>query len=241
MLPGIPAQAYNSALDAAEDFRKRKFSTDSEFIRQTKFGTIIKIKNNSGSDQDRFAVLAYSSGLLYAHADNANWFEQPCLVGTTPNTSTDFGRFVILQEPIKSGKIGDGLIAGYSQVSLTINSTADLWADILNSDATQLQSGFGSAKILQKDSGTGSGKTALVQLGAGSDWYIRGKIASDCAPDSSQTMTLVSGAFGSESAGAYTVSVRNASDCTIKSGTKYHTARYSFSASGWQFIVGRTV
>lgn len=241
-MPGINHLTWNGFIDAAVDFQQRKLSKDSEFLRQTPFGTVIKIKNNTGSDQDRFAVLAYSSGLLYKHADNANWFEQPCLVGTTPSTSTDFGRFVILQEPIKAGKIGDGLIAGYSQVTLKVNSSSDLWADILNSDATTLNSGFGSAKIVDKDSGTGTGKTAIVQLGAGSDWDVRGTIASDCAPDTSQTLTIYTGAFGSEATATQTVSVRNASDCTIKSGsTKIHTARYSFSASGWQFIVGRTV
>lgn len=244
MMPGIPALAYNSMLDAAEDFRNRKFSTDSEFIRQTRFGTIIKIKNTSGSDQDRFAVLAVTSGLLYGPSDNPNWFEQPCLKGTTPSTSTDYGCFVVLQEPIGNNKIGDALISGYTQVNCNVNSTSDRFADIKNSDATQLNSGFGSARILGNLSSTGSGKTIFVHLlgpGAG-QWSVRGTIASDCAPDTSQTMTIGQGSYGGESSESQTISVRNACDCTIKSGSgaRVHRAVYDWGVPGWEFDVFRT-
>lgn len=72
---------------------------------------------------------------------------------------------------------------------------------------------------------------------------VRGTIASDAAPDSNSTLTVNVGAYGSESATAFTISnVRNASDCTLKSGSgaKIHRATYDWAVPGWEFDVGRT-
>ena len=71
---------------------------------------------------------------------------------------------------------------------------------------------------------------------------IRGTIASDAAPDSNNTLTVYTGAYGAEATTSQTIAnVRNASDCTIKSGSgaKIHRAVYDWSVPGWEFDVGR--
>lgn len=72
---------------------------------------------------------------------------------------------------------------------------------------------------------------------------VRGTIASDCAPDTAQDLTVNTGPYGSESSTGQTITgIRNASDCTLKSGSgaKIHRAVYDWSVPGWEFDVGRT-
>ena len=73
-------------------------------------------------------------------------------------------------------------------------------------------------------------------------WTVRGTIASDLAPDANGTLTVVTGAFGSEVSTGQTIpNVYNKSDCTVKSGsTKYHTAIYVPDNQSWQFMDART-
>jgi hypothetical protein len=72
---------------------------------------------------------------------------------------------------------------------------------------------------------------------------FRGTIAADAAPDSNNTVTVYTGAYGSEATATFTVpNVRNASDCTLKSGSgvKVHRIVYDPQVQGWEFDVGRT-
>lgn len=76
---------------------------------------------------------------------------------------------------------------------------------------------------------------------------VRGTIGADAAPDTSSTLTIFTGPYGSETTTSQTISnVRNATDCTIKSGSgaKVHTAMFDWTigaGGGWQFVIGRTV
>jgi hypothetical protein len=73
---------------------------------------------------------------------------------------------------------------------------------------------------------------------------VRGTIAADAGPDTNSTLTVYTGAYGSEVTTSQTISnVRNSSDCTLKSGggAKIHTAFYTPDNGTWQFDVGRTV
>lgn len=229
----IPAITWNGMIDAAIATQQDRNSIEAGLRPQSKFGILAKVKNNTGSDQDRFAVLQIT-GILYGPSDNANWFEQPCLIGGTPDTSLTpgYGNFVVTQEPIKAGKIGDGLIWGYTQVKIKVNHAGDGFADLLSTDTTQLNSGFGSAQIIYKDSGTGTGKTALVFLGGPGEWTLHGKFASDLASGSAASMTIWRFVSGMDTNTGVTITVSNPSSCTIKGG-QFVYANWYGGANAW--------
>lgn len=83
---------------------------------------------------------------------------------------------------------------------------------------------------------------ALVQ--AAPMLSARGTIASDIAAGASGTLTVFTGAYGSETTTSQTISnVLNGSSCTLKSNsaTNIHRAVWDWDNGGqWQFDVGKT-
>ena len=87
------------------------------------------------------------------------------LNGVVPIEDTHSGNFVILQEPLKDGDIGSGLISGVCPVSIDVSNSTHKFADVAEGQTANLKSGpFGAAQILWKESGTGL-KWAVVQMG----------------------------------------------------------------------------
>ncbi len=131
---------------------------------------VVYIKNSSPADVGRFGVLGVS-GIVFTPADNLAQFQRrPILTGTTPATANHSGKFVITLEPIAKDAVGRALIWGVIQVQVNMASTSDGFADVKNTDATQLQSSGtasgGGAQMMYVESGTGT-KWAVVRLGGG--------------------------------------------------------------------------
>jgi len=128
----------------------------SESFRQA---DIIKIKNESGSDRDRFDVLGIS-GLLYGPTDNLKEFKnRPNLKGTTPSLAYHRGRFAVLLEPVRSGKIGRAWVSGVCPARVEIVDPSHMYCDILDSDATKLRS-------------TATGSASILYPGSGDEWAV---------------------------------------------------------------------
>ena len=67
----------------------------------------------------------------------------------TPTTAAHAGNFAILVEPIPSGGIGLAMVSGVVARQVSFNAATDQWADVKNSDATQLNGGTtGGAQVL---------------------------------------------------------------------------------------------
>lgn len=173
-LPSIPATAWNGFIDAALDFQARQNDRTSRAFQALTSPGIVPVKNDSGSDCDRFHVLS-PTGVLFTPSDNLQeWKNAPVLKGTTP-ASSDLRKFVILQEPIPNGKIGAGLLAGISPVKIDVKHADDEFADIIPSDRAKLRSQpFGACQILYKESGTGE-KWAYVLHGLPGSQILVGK------------------------------------------------------------------
>ncbi|MCG3177995.1 MAG: hypothetical protein BIFFINMI_00318 [Phycisphaerae bacterium] len=163
----IPAATFNAFVDAAEDLRRRQHD---QFTSMQPVGSqtvIVPIKNNSGGDLGRFAVLGIDSP-VFTPADNEDGFKNRiALVGVTPVAPTHLGRFAILLEPVANGRIGQAAVAGVCVAKVEVQAEDDGFADISDGSTASLASGpSGAATILWKETGTGE-KWAVVRFGGG--------------------------------------------------------------------------
>jgi hypothetical protein len=91
----------------------------------------------------------------------ASFEEMPVLTAGTPSVSTT--AWCVAVEPIESGKIGRVAVGGVVQCKVDVDKADDKFVCCTGSGLETSVKGEGL--ILWKDSGTGSGKWALVRLG----------------------------------------------------------------------------
>lgn len=155
------------------------------------------VRNDSGSDVDRLGILKIGAPIITATANLAAFKNGLTFIGTTPSTTNPRTQFVVMQEPVKADRIGEGLLVGLTQVQLDVVNALHTRADVKNSTLTMLQSNsYGRAEILWKESGTGT-KWATVRLGEGFQRCL-GKTDASHAKGASGTVSLYSGTPGSE-------------------------------------------
>jgi hypothetical protein len=164
----IPAEAYNAFIDAALAVRDHKqFGTDaSPFFRQS---GVVKVKNTSGADQARFAILGLASPIIQP-SDNPDEFKrQVTFQGVVPIQNDHAGRFAVLLEPLPAGKIGLAVIAGVVPVRLMVDP-AQLYghAEIIDGSAQALRNvPHGSARVLWVEETSSTECWAIVRLDDG--------------------------------------------------------------------------
>lgn len=194
----IPAGAYNAFIDTALDFRQR--TTHLGQGQQPAFAqaSLVLVRNDSGSDLDRFEILGIDAPVIDP-VDNEEAFKNRVAVsGVTPATAhaeddpgdTHVGRFVVLAEPVKSGKIGRAFAAGVCPVKIDVADESQdcRFAEIAEDLSSNLEvNPSGSAAILWRAGGTGL-QWALVRLG-------HPGIALRYDPDSKQLQTYVNGTW----------------------------------------------
>lgn len=163
----IPAAGYNAFVDAARAEQMRRQGIN----RSAKPGFaqtgIVLVKNNSGADRGRFDVLGVDAP-IFTPTDNPDSFKNDRAVkGVTPATANHTGNFVILLEPLKSGKIGAAVASGVCVAKVNVTDSDHEYADVADGQAGYLASGdSGVARIMWKESGTGL-KWAMIRIGAG--------------------------------------------------------------------------
>jgi len=115
----------------------------------------------------------------------ASFEEMPLLTGGTPDPTTT--AWCVAVEPIESGKIGKVAVGGVVQCKVQVDRTEDKFVACSGSG---LKTGAkGEAVILYKESGTGSGKWALVRLVAGPQGIVRGTFTAPWNKGSTTTVT----------------------------------------------------
>lgn len=93
----------------------------------------------------------------------ASFEEMPVLTGSTPSATTT--AWCVAVEPIESGKVGRVAVGGVVQCKVEVDKSDDKFV-ACKASASELKTGVkGEGLILYKESGTGSGKWALVRLG----------------------------------------------------------------------------
>lgn len=105
---------------------------------------------------------------------------------------SDVGRFAILQQPLKPGYLGVAQVSGVALCKLDVVYETHVYADVKDGNADELKTGeVGAAEILWKQSGTGSGKWALVRLGNFVAPPLVGRLTTDSDAGSPLTVEIV--------------------------------------------------
>ncbi len=160
----IPAETFNSFIDAARDFKDRQRDKRSNPEPYFPDSGIILVANQSGEDRNQFDVLGVTEPIIRPEANLIEFKRRPTFRGVKP-TEVHKCRFVVLLEPVKANKIAHAVIAGVTIVRLRIDDPLDTCCDIEPEKCDYLQTCIdGSAQILwkQKNSGT---CWAIVRLG----------------------------------------------------------------------------
>jgi len=148
----IPAETFNTFIDAARDFQNRtqnRQSTNTQELRQT--GTLL-VKNGSGQDRQRFEVLAIDRPIFLPSDSLWSFQDQVAVIGVVPDEDKHVGRFVVLLEPLRDGMIGRAVVSGVTPVRLNVLNEAHEWADIEDGETDSLKTDTaGSAFILWKE------------------------------------------------------------------------------------------
>ena len=142
----IPSGTYNAFVDAAQDFIARQQSQSANTRRDGQ--DVVLVKNSSGSDCIRFGILGISGPLFTPAAALESFKNNLVFDGVTPSAG-HVGKFVVLLEPVKAGKIGRACVYGVSPVLLNLTDSTHQYADVTAGQAAFLTSAVtGAAQIL---------------------------------------------------------------------------------------------
>ncbi len=162
----IAAETFNAFIDVAQAHRDGQAFHAARTTSVDAPGGSVLVRNVSGVDQLRFAVLAID-GIVIGPTDNELEFQNRPAFDVTAPADEEASRIVILAEPIKAGKLGRAIAAGITPVRLDVEETDHEFAGAMEDVTLGLQSrDSGIARILWKDSGTGL-KWAVVLFPAG--------------------------------------------------------------------------
>ena len=184
--------------------------------------TPILAKNNTTGAVRRWGVLSVA-GVVFTPSGatgsaTQQFQDQPVLSGGLP---TGGSSFVVAVEPIAAGKIGRVAVAGVVQAKINVVAESDTFATAKDGDLTQLTSAAsGEAQILWKESGTGSGKWAIVRFGGsgGAAGGSRlGKVTGTWAKNATASVQQYSGA-GAIVTGSSFVAINRAQTVTGPTG-----------------------
>ena len=182
----IPAETFNAFVDAAEYAKNKKVSS-----RSTAYGKEIDpantayVKNQSGSDLSALSIAGIDSPII-TPTSNADEFNTRSGWNVVTPTSSHFGKFVVLAEAIPAGEIGLAYISGYAPVTLNVDYANFDRADVSAGTSTKLEASWhGSAKIVWKESGTGTAIRAVIQFDTPREVSLLGVTNSEITVDSS--------------------------------------------------------
>ena len=89
----IPAATFNTFVDSARDHLQHQHGTGGRPTQAFRQTGIVPVKNGSGADAARFAVLGVDSP-IFSPTEAADGFaNQVALVGVTPSASSHAGKF----------------------------------------------------------------------------------------------------------------------------------------------------
>jgi len=170
-ISGIPAAAYNAALDAARAYQQSGTLVGRKAALQAA-PSEIWVRNNSAAAVHAFDVLALGLPIIVP-ADNESEFEQQVMFeGGTPSVPADLGEWAVCLEPIPAGKIGRARASGLCQVRLYVPDGQEEYefADVADgATGYLLLQREGPAQVLWRESGFSSDvedlKWALVRIG----------------------------------------------------------------------------
>jgi len=156
----FPAPVYDALLDMLA-WWGRQNKTGAPALPMKESSTIVPVRNATSDDLVTGQILAISAP-RYDHDANPSQFKfHPSIIGVEPAPASHFGKYVVLRAPIAAGDVGPAVISGVAAAKLYVYDAEHEWADVhpdpSDLEAYTLTSGqCGAARILWKESGTGS-------------------------------------------------------------------------------------
>ena len=161
----VSATAWNAFIDAAQKTKNTQHDELADESAQFRQADIIKIRNDSGIDLPRFSVLGLDAPIFPPSVSMREFTNQVAMAGVTPTTSHR-GRFAILLEPVRSGRIARAWASGVCQARVNVEDEDHSCADVTDGDHTKLTSAkHGSAQMLWREGGMGD-QWAIVRSGS---------------------------------------------------------------------------
>ncbi len=165
----IPAATFNTFVDAARDYLQRRHGQGQQATPSGRHTCTIPVRNDSGSDRQRYEILGIDSPLFSPASDEEAFKNTPALRGVTPAEDDHAGKFVVLLEPVPAGELALAVAAGAVPVRIDVpedEEDADYrFAEISDGEAGSLAASHdGSAAILWREGGAGE-QWAIVRLG----------------------------------------------------------------------------
>lgn len=163
----IPAAVWNAVQDSARDYLARRGgeAASGSLLSSIFPAVTVLVRNNTGSTLAYPGVLALGDPVISAVDEPQTVQQQPGFEGDVPAAATDV--FAVVIESIEDGAFGRGVVQGVAVCDIDVTDTGHEFAAPTPGDETQLTSAAsGPARIVWKDSGTGT-KRAVVLLGGG--------------------------------------------------------------------------
>ena len=149
----------DAARSNAESQHDQRGESDS-LLRQ---GDIIKVRNQSGRDLDRFAVLGIDSPIILP-AVNDREFKNQVAINVVLPTENHAGQFVILLDPMRAGRMGRAWVSGVCPARIDVDEDWHQYVDIDAGNTDALKSKpDGAAQILWREPALGL-RWAVVRL-----------------------------------------------------------------------------
>lgn len=115
---------------------------------------IIKVRNQSGQDVDRFSVLGIDQPII-SPTDNSREFKNQIAINAVIPTANHAGQFVVLLEPLKAGAIGRAWVSGVCPARVHMSAAWHTHVDIESTNVNELVSRpDGGAQILWRGVGS---------------------------------------------------------------------------------------
>ena len=170
----IPAATFNTLIDVARAHLARKQNVGGQSqAASPPPGVILTIRNDSGSDRDRFEVLGLDEPVFPPEDNTADMSRGPVMSCIYPVDPDHRGAFVVLLEPITSGALGRAIVQGLVPVQVDFGDVDNhTRADISAGVAANLKAmATGSARILWRtgDPGDTGVEWCICDLTGGSD------------------------------------------------------------------------
>lgn len=180
----IPADTFNAFIDAAEFARNRSVARAARaYGKEIDHANTVFVKNQSGSDLSALSIAGIDSPIITPTSNEDEFNTRSGWNVDTP-AATHFGNFVVLAESIPAGEIGLAYISGFAPVTLNVDYANFDRADVSAGNSTKLEANWhGSAKIVWKESGTGTALRAVIQFDTPREVSLLGVTNSDIVPD----------------------------------------------------------
>lgn len=166
--PGDPLRIAAEQINYLNSLMRASGGFTGQGLQGWQAGTnLVMVKNTTGADVPRWGVLAVTGVEIDPSAGESQataFQEMACVRGAVPAADTA-GRFVVALEPIPVDGIGRAVASGVVAVKLDVANASDKFAGPKASTVAEMKSGSGPAEILWKQTGTGTGKWALVRIG----------------------------------------------------------------------------